>query len=90
MSPNRTRARRWLVEHGLSVTHERSLADLLHEAERSGEARAGVVVYRSLAFAAYVAEDFVQGTDVPPLDGVTQPTEQFADQHGPTSPVEGS
>jgi hypothetical protein len=87
MSPNRTRARRWLVERGLPLVYERTLAEMLVEAEE----RVLLAVARThgAALANRIAEQLAQSPSVAPLDGSAQPGEHVADEHRATAPAGG-
>ncbi len=88
MSPNRIRARRWLVERGLSLGYERTLAELLTDAEE--RVILAIARLHGTALANRGAEELTERGPISPLDVLAQPAEQVTDQHGlTTAPVEG-
>jgi len=91
MSPNRTRARRWLVERGLSLSHERALADELAIAEGRGEERVIKLLIEHVgpAVQRLILDILEESTGVTLRDAIAQPADDVADQHRAISPADG-
>ena len=81
MSPNRTRARRWLVERGLPLGCERSLAEHLSYAEGRGEERVLALIANHIGvdYFRIIDKKLAQSRAVTPVDRAAQSAEDVVE-----------